>query len=285
VPTKKAPHQAKARLENIVVGEGSLVDRAANEHVFLVKKNAEGAPAGGEAAKAEEPKPADGAAPVDPANAEQPKEQEQKADPMIAPDAKQALLDELGACLEELSALATTIQDTATQDGAGVPAPFAEMLRNAAARLSGAADQFAPVPAPEVKSDAPAAAADGGDAPASAPAGDTAAIERAMENVLQRYGVQPPAQKAAGAPAEPTLKSVADDISHVKSLVQGVLARSVIGSITKSNEGQGNAAPVEKSVPASSAPAAPKSVAWGSDFSETVLAEQAAKAAKKNSAG
>ena len=249
-----ANRKAKAQLKDIIVGEVSLVDRPANEAPFLVKKAEGDAPA---------PAPA-------PAAAGEQAAAEEKADPMIGTDVKQPLIDELGACLEALSGLAATISETQTQDGAGVPPEFTEMIRNEGARLTALADKFAPAAPPEEAPKEPAApAAPDGPSPQTAPV-DAAAIERAMENVLERYGVKKPDEASAAKSVE-TTKSITEKLDKVIALQQASLARAVAGSIGKS------AQPPNSEPPDAPPPPAPeKRVHWPSDLSAEVTAKMAA---------
>lgn len=253
--TTPAQRKPKARLKNMTVGEVSLVDLPANEQPFVVVKS--------------EGEPAPSAPPTAPEGASA--AEEEKADPMLGTDAKQPLLDEIGACLEELSALAATVSETPTQDGAGVPLEFAEMMRNSAARLIAVADQFAPpaaAEAPEAPKEAAAGPASGAAPEAAAVSLDAAAVEQALENVLVRYGIKKPDEMAKSAEST---KSITDKLDHVLALQQATLARATIGSIAKAAQAP-NSAPIDTPPPAPEA----KRVSWPSDLSAEVLADKAA---------
>lgn len=264
----------------MVVHEVSLVDRPANERPFVVvkadsmktKKTDTTTPAiKTEGAAAPPPAAAPAAPPaVDAAKdaAAAAPEAEQKAELVLSPELKQALVDALSTCVETISAMGTMVADAKTEEGAPVPPNLGEMLRTAAAELISVADQYTPaVPSAPAETEMAAAPATPDAAPAEAAQlndATIAAIEQAFDRVIERRMKEGQAQKSETP--EPTTKSALEKkLDELSLLVKASNAQSVLGSLAKAKTSS-NANPVE-----STAVETTKRVRWGSDLSAEVM--------------
>jgi hypothetical protein len=259
VNTRKS-RKAKARLTNMTVGAVGLVDKPANLRPFVVTKadtapadTAPGAaaPAAGQSAEAAK----DATTETAPAA---------KAELVFSPEAKQAALEAVGVCLEELSAIATMIADAKTQDGAPVPAELGQLLMGVADRLEAAAEANAP---------APAANAEMANAPANTGTESGLsrdAIKEALKEALTEFAAK--AQQEQKAAPEGVAKS--SEIAELRTLIKAVQAQALSFGVRNSAP-VSNAGQVDKSATQA---AKSSSVAWPSD-----LAADATNTAKSSS--
>ncbi len=229
--------QPKARLVGMKVAESSLVDRPANLEPFLVVKSEEGA--------------APDAAPATSA----------KEDVVLDPATKEAMIASVTSSLEELNGFAMMLGEAKTEDGAAVPTAFVDSLKTIGMGLVDAASKWTGVTGPQAAESS---------APPPEEKSDTTAIERALENVLVKFGMKKPeddtmkseAEKAEGgataaapaaAPAAPAPAPAAkavdpnaglrEEVAKLGLMFQAAVAKGVLGTLAERPQ-VSNAAPV-----------------------------------------
>lgn len=273
---ERLKREAKARLVAMLVHETSLVDRAANERRFLLvkahmktKKTEKSETGGAVAAESGTAGAADAAA----AQKTEETADQAKAELVLPPEAKQALVDSIGACIETVSALAALVAEAKTEEGAPVPPDLAEMLRSAAGELTSVADQYAAAAAPAEGAAPPAKAEETKAEPAAGVSPElVAAIEQAMDRVIDRR--TKPAEKSedagdTGTTATTATKSLLEKkLDELSVIVKATHAASILAPLV-TPRAQSNVGQVQKT-PRTEAPAPASGdgeQAWPTDLS------------------